>query len=162
MSVYCHVLLQHWFKLTKSGGGPWPEERDSHEACCLNYGQQFPQLLVTGGLDRQNKPLSDVWILDIERGRWRKVRPTILFTVCNVYVLSRWSVYTMYMYIHRNNATVTYNMHACILEFSCFLEYFPRILFFRTLRSYSRARTIQGNTVLCLIHSCTCSSLYNI
>ena len=55
MPVYCHVLLQHWIKLTKSGGGPWPEERSSHAACCLNYGQQFPQLLVTGGVDRQEQ-----------------------------------------------------------------------------------------------------------
>ena len=59
-------------KLTKSG--PWPEERSDHAACCLNYGQQYPQLLVTGGVDRQGELLADVWILDIERGRWRKVR----------------------------------------------------------------------------------------
>ena len=69
----CHSL-QHWTKLSKSGAGPWPEGRDSHAACCLNYGQQHPHLLVTGGADRQSKPLADVWILDIERGSWRKVR----------------------------------------------------------------------------------------
>ena len=66
--------LQHWTKLSKSGAGPWPEERDSHAACCLNYGQQHLQLLVTGGDNIQCKPLADVWILDIERGSWRKVR----------------------------------------------------------------------------------------
>ena len=66
--------LQHWTKLRKSGAGPWPEERIDHTACCLNYGQQHPHLLVTGGRDRQNKPLADVWILDIERGSWRKVK----------------------------------------------------------------------------------------
>ena len=71
--VQC-VFLQNWNKLNKSGGGPWPEERTGHAACCLNYGQQFPQLLVTGGLDRQRRPLADVWILDIHRGKWRKVR----------------------------------------------------------------------------------------
>ena len=38
------------------------------------YGQQFPQLLVTGGVDRQGRPLGGVWVLDIERGKWRKVR----------------------------------------------------------------------------------------
>ena len=69
-----HFILQNWTKLNKSGGGPWPEERSSHAAVCLNYGQQYPQLLVTGGVDRQDKPLADVWILDIERGSWRKVR----------------------------------------------------------------------------------------
>ena len=29
---------------------------------------------MTEGLDRQGKPLGDAWILDIERGNWRKVR----------------------------------------------------------------------------------------
>ena len=67
-------ILQNWTKLNKSGGGPWPEERESHAAVCLNYGKQYPQLLVTGGRDRQAKPLADVWTLDIERGSWRKVR----------------------------------------------------------------------------------------
>ena len=69
-----HFILQNWTKLNKSGGGPWPEEKSHHAAVCLNYGQQYPQLLVTGGRDRQGKPLADVWILDIERGSWRKVR----------------------------------------------------------------------------------------
>ena len=68
-----HIILQTWSKLSQSGGGSWPEERSDHAACCLNYGQQYPQLLVTGGRDRQNKPLSDAWVLDIERGQWRKV-----------------------------------------------------------------------------------------
>ena len=35
---------------------------------------------MTGGLDRQYKSLGDVWILDIERGNWRKVR--LNFTLC--------------------------------------------------------------------------------
>ena len=69
-----HFILQNWTKLNKSGGGPWPEERSRHAAVCLSYGQQYPQLLVTGGWDRQDKPLADVWILDIESGSWRKVR----------------------------------------------------------------------------------------
>ena len=68
------MFLQNWRKLNKSGGGPWPERKTSHAACCLNYGQQFPQLLVTGGLDRKDRPLTDVWILDIHRGKWRKVK----------------------------------------------------------------------------------------
>ena len=67
------VSFQCWTKLNKSGGGPWPQERSCHAAVCLNYGQQYPQLLVTGGLDKQNKQLADVWILDVERGTWRMV-----------------------------------------------------------------------------------------
>ena len=39
---------------------------------------------MTGGLDRQNEPLGDVWILDIERGNWRKVR--LNFTLYVVYI----------------------------------------------------------------------------
>ena len=39
---------------------------------------------MTGGLDRQGKPLGDAWILDIERGNWRKVR--LNFTLCVVYI----------------------------------------------------------------------------
>ena len=61
-------------KLKQSGRGPWPEVRSYHAACCLNYGQQYPQLLVYGGLDIEDRPLEDVWILDVERGNWRKVR----------------------------------------------------------------------------------------
>ena len=74
MSYHSHVniILQTWSKLSQSGGASWPEERLCHAACCLNYGQQYPQLLVTGGLDREDKPLSDAWILDIERRQWRK------------------------------------------------------------------------------------------
>ena len=68
------LSLQHWTKLNKSEGGPWPEERQFHAACCLNYGQQHPQLLVTGGWDRQDKAMGDAWILDVDSGKWRKVR----------------------------------------------------------------------------------------
>ena len=39
---------------------------------------------MTGGEDRQDKPLGDDWILDIERGNWRKVR--LNFTLCVVYI----------------------------------------------------------------------------
>ena len=79
-----HIILQTWSKLGQSGGGSWPEERSHlcHAACCLNYGQQYPQLLVTGGLDRQSKPLSDAWILDIERRQWRKVCLEPKLTMC--------------------------------------------------------------------------------
>ena len=62
----------------KSGGKLWPEARAFHAACCLNYGQQFPQLLVTGGLGKDRKPLGDIWIFDIERGKWRKVTLNII------------------------------------------------------------------------------------
>ena len=45
-------------------------KRDSHAACCLNYGEEQPQLLVTGGVDENGDTLSDAWILDVNSGRW--------------------------------------------------------------------------------------------
>ena len=78
------ITLQSWSKLNRSGGGPCLEERAGHAACCLNYGQQFPQLLVIGGVDRQGRPLGGVWVLDIERGKWRKVRDFGVNQVCLV------------------------------------------------------------------------------
>ena len=91
--VFMMFLPQNWRKLNKSGDGPWPEKRFYHAACCLNHGQKFPQLLVSGGLDRQRKPLADLWILDIERGNWRKVRQTF-----HHFLLSVWFVYEHYVF----------------------------------------------------------------
>ena len=68
------LLLQHWFKHNKAGGKPWPEERAGHASCCLNHGQQHPQVLVTGGENMLYKVLGDAWILDVESGWWRKAR----------------------------------------------------------------------------------------
>ena len=62
-----------------SGREPWPEERSSHAACCLNYGQSYPKLLISGGKDGEGKPLADAWILDVEKGIWKKVE---IFTMC--------------------------------------------------------------------------------
>ncbi|XP_064393183.1 kelch domain-containing protein 2-like [Halichondria panicea] len=56
-------------------GEPWPVERSGHAACCLNYGQDHPQLLVYGGLDNGNKPLGDMWILDVDTVQWTEVTP---------------------------------------------------------------------------------------
>ena len=49
-------------------------ERWGHAASCLNYGDDHPQLLVTGGVDKKGNTLSDAWLLDISSGRWKKVR----------------------------------------------------------------------------------------
>ncbi len=46
--------------------------RSSHAAACLGYGGNNPQLLVTGGYG--TKVLGDAWILDLQKGRWRRVR----------------------------------------------------------------------------------------
>ena len=55
-------------------GDPWPVERAYHAACCLNYGDSHPQLMVHGGLGAGNKVLGDIWILDIDTGKWTEVR----------------------------------------------------------------------------------------
>ena len=71
--VLCH-LSQEWISLERPKGAPWPVRRDSHAACCLNYGEDDPQLLVTGGVDNNGNSLQDAWVLDVKSGRWREVR----------------------------------------------------------------------------------------
>ncbi|XP_064393791.1 kelch domain-containing protein 2-like [Halichondria panicea] len=56
-------------------GEPWPVVRAGHAACCLNYGQDHPQLLVYGGLDNSNKTLGDMWLLDVDTVKWTEVTP---------------------------------------------------------------------------------------
>ena len=70
----CYSSSQHWTKLDKSGGGPWPVGRSAHAACFLNYGEEHPQLLVSGGLDKDGNTLSDLWVLEVEAGTWKEVR----------------------------------------------------------------------------------------
>ena len=57
-------------------------ERDLHAACCLNFGDVHPQLLITGGVDKKGKTLSDAWLLDINTRRWREVREVEGCVVC--------------------------------------------------------------------------------
>ena len=52
-------------------GEPWPVGRRYHAAVCVGYGDR-PQLLVTGGLG-SGGTLSDMWLLDVDTGRWREV-----------------------------------------------------------------------------------------
>lgn len=68
------LLLQKWDKVSRVGEEPWPEERACASACCLNYSQQNPQLLVTGGVNKHKMPLGDAWVLDVDKRIWRKVR----------------------------------------------------------------------------------------
>ena len=55
-------------------GEPCPVARHGHAAVCLDYGGDHPQLLVIGGKGADSKVLSDVWVLDVQSGRWREVR----------------------------------------------------------------------------------------
>ena len=48
--------------------------RDYHAACCLNYGDKKPVLLMTGGVKDNDNTLKDAWLLEVNSGRWREVR----------------------------------------------------------------------------------------
>ena len=45
-----------------------------HGACCLNYGENLPKVLISGGLDKGYNVLGDMWILDVYSGKWTVVR----------------------------------------------------------------------------------------
>ena len=60
--------------MEQAQGEPWPAERSRHAACCLNFGEDHPLLLVSGGADREDKILGDMWILDVNSGKWKEVR----------------------------------------------------------------------------------------
>ena len=70
---------QEWSELDIKGELPVP--RDSHAACCLNFGDDHPQLLVTGGMDSHNKVLGDTWILDVHARTWRKVNFIAIYSL---------------------------------------------------------------------------------
>ena len=48
-------------------------ERSNHAAVCLGFGGEHPQLLISGGLGNK-KVLNDLWILDVNTKKWRKVK----------------------------------------------------------------------------------------
>ncbi len=58
-------------------GEPWPVGRSGHAACCLNYGEDHPQLLVHGGLYDNSTVLRDMWILDVNTGKWTEVSESV-------------------------------------------------------------------------------------
>ena len=59
-------------------GEPRPVKRSLHAACCLNYGQDHPQLLVYGGADDGSKTLGDMWMLDVDTVKWAEVSLVLL------------------------------------------------------------------------------------
>ena len=59
-------------------GEQWPVGRSVHAACCLNYDQDHPQLLVYGGMDKDYKTLGDMWILDVDTVQWTEVSLVLL------------------------------------------------------------------------------------
>ena len=72
MSSHSVLFMQHFSKMDTQGES-CPKGRSRHAAVCLGYGGDHPQLLVTGGIDGRSFR-SDVWLLDVQSGRWREVR----------------------------------------------------------------------------------------
>ena len=75
-------LLQVFTKLKEPGGEQqlWPVRRSDHAACCLSFGSEYPQLLVSGGLGDDVKTLKDCWLFDVSSWRWKEVRVwTVLY-----------------------------------------------------------------------------------
>ena len=66
-------------------GDQWPEARFGHSACCLNYGEDHPIILVSGGLDNSlfGNVLGDMWILDVDGGKWTEVRMLVYKFLCD-------------------------------------------------------------------------------
>ena len=50
-----------------------------HIAACLGYGGQHKTVLISGGLGMII--LDDLWLLDVESGRWEEVSE-LLFSYC--------------------------------------------------------------------------------
>ena len=71
MSSHSVLFMQHFSKMDTQGES-CPDGRYEHGAVCLGYGGDHPQLLVIGGWGSGS--LSDVWLLDVQSGRWREVR----------------------------------------------------------------------------------------
>ena len=66
-----------------------------HAACCIAgppTGQEYPLLLVGGGLDQALCVLKDMWVLDVDRRVWSEVSELIslvydeLYQECMLYV----------------------------------------------------------------------------
>ena len=73
--------VQSWVKLAVTGGSGVPSARRDHATTLLGTGK-YPQLFMTGGIDRNWRSLGDAWILNLEReaegrisrGSWFKVQ----------------------------------------------------------------------------------------
>ena len=72
INLYRCIVIKHWRILDVHEGEPCPPKRVLHTAVCLNYGEDHPQLLVTGGADENDETLSDMWLLDLQSGRWKE------------------------------------------------------------------------------------------
>lgn len=76
--------MQHWTKLSVSKVKP--SVREYHATCCIAgplTGEQHPVLMVVGGWGYILKIIGDVWLLDVDKGVWSKVRH-VEFSLCDI------------------------------------------------------------------------------
>ena len=60
-----------------------------HGECCLNYGEDHPKVLIYGGLGEDSIVLGDMWILDVNSGKWTEVRELAYsYFLCDQYCWS--------------------------------------------------------------------------
>ena len=56
-------------------GDQLPKPRQGHAACCLNFGEDHPVVVVSGGLCSSCfMAENDMWIHEVDSGEWTKVR----------------------------------------------------------------------------------------
>ena len=70
------------------GSGIIPPVRESHTVCCVAgplTGQEHPLLMVVGGINGGLKALSDVWLLDVDKGVWSVVGMLYLIALPVIY-----------------------------------------------------------------------------
>ena len=84
--LYLNMSIQHWTKVGIGEKPPVP--RSLHTVCCiagLLTGQQHSVLMVVGGLGNGLKVLSDVWLLDVDKGVWSEVGMLYLIALPVIY-----------------------------------------------------------------------------
>ena len=120
-----HHLPQEWTKLEGPERAPWPMERACLAACCLNYGEEHPQLLVTGGRDSNDNTQCDAWILDVMSWKWRKVSGYVHMTAWLLQLLESTGICyyisgSAISFMLHERLILTWGQHKMVLDFcSC-------------------------------------------
>ena len=82
-------------------GGDSPTVRRLHAATCIEHGGDRPQLVIIGGVGAGDNVLNDVWIMDVQSGRWKEV------IACLGYLLFIMKKLTLYMNISESVVVIS-------------------------------------------------------
>ena len=64
--------MQEITRIESRNSDPWPSERSAHAACRVGHaGHTY--LLITGGRDRNDKALKDMWLFNLLLKKWSEV-----------------------------------------------------------------------------------------